>query len=387
MGYCFDSVQVVDITRQVADGTCPGPTCELTSSTPKSDCKLSPLPLNSTNFFSMDPFHAKVVAAAAGSSITALTMTPFDVVKTRLQTQPIEAKRLFPARSTKPVCQPGATACVRQMSSLARNLAHEQLACVCVWDQGVIRTERVNGFTDAVRHVWKAEGMRGLWKGAGTTLVIGVPASTTYMLTYDHLLNVVLPPLLPSTAVPLTAGIIARGSIVSLLSPLELIRTNLQSTPSGNSPNTLRSVLTSVRSLAQERGFRSLWRGLGPTLWRDVPFSGIYWATYETLKKQFARHNQEGAWVAFMSGATSGVTAALFTSPFDVLKTRQQALIMAPTAPARISASLPFLLHIVRTEGANALFAGILPRVAKIAPACGIMIACFEGFGKLLTQH
>jgi solute carrier family 25 protein 39/40 len=26
----------------------------------------------------------------------------------------------------------------------------------------------------------------------------------------------------------------------------------------------------------------------------------------------------------------------------------------------------------------SALFAGILPRTAKIAPACGIMISCFE---------
>jgi solute carrier family 25, member 39/40 len=41
---------------------------------------------------------------------------------------------------------------------------------VCVWDHGVFRTERVNGFFDAVKHVWRAEGIPGLWKGAGTTL-------------------------------------------------------------------------------------------------------------------------------------------------------------------------------------------------------------------------
>ena len=67
---------------------------------------------------------------------------------------------------------------------------------------------------------------------------------------------------------------------------------------------------------------RSLWRGLGPTLWRDVPFSGIYWAGYEGWKKVFKRHGMSGAWVAFLSGAVSGTSAALITSPFDVLKTR-----------------------------------------------------------------
>jgi solute carrier family 25 protein 39/40 len=54
------------------------------------------------------------------------------------------------------------------MSSLARSFTAEEV--VCVYDHGVLRKERVNGFLDAVRHVVRAEGIRGLWKGAGTSL-------------------------------------------------------------------------------------------------------------------------------------------------------------------------------------------------------------------------
>lgn len=202
------------------------------------------------------------------------------------------------------------------------------------------------------------------------------------MLTYDHLLRVVLPPLVPyESLVPLTAGILARTSISSMLSPLELIRTNLQSTPkSPANPHTLRSVLTSVQRLVRNQGMLSLWRGLGPTLWRDVPFSGIYWASYESWKKYFEQRGRSGAWFAFISGAVSGTSAALITSPFDVLKTRRQALVMSSTAGSirASTGTFPLLAKIVRTEGMSALFAGILPRTAKIAPACGIMISCFE---------
>lgn len=199
------------------------------------------------------------------------------------------------------------------------------------------------------------------------------------MITYDYLLNVALPPLIPSPfLVPLTAGIVARTTITSIASPLELIRTNLQSTPlSPNKPNTLSSVLTSVRALVRDNGARSLWRGLGPTLWRDVPFSGIYWASYESCKQLFARKGYSGTWVAFISGAFSGTASALLTSPFDVLKTRRQALLMSPSY-TRTTSTASLLLRISRTEGLSALFTGILPRIAKIAPACGIMIACFE---------
>ncbi|KAF8585551.1 mitochondrial carrier [Ramaria rubella] len=333
----------------------------------------------------MDPLSAKTVAAASGATLTALTMTPFDVVKTRLQTQP--PPPLFPKPPSQSCCLPSHTHCVRNMSSLARAIHPEEL--VCVWDHGTLRTERVSGFADAVQKVWRAEGIRGLWKGAGTTLFIGVPASTCYMLTYDHLVHALIPPISPSpAATPLISGILARTFITSIASPLELLRTNLQSTPpSPNNPHTLLSVVSDIRTLVHSQGVLSLWRGLGPTLWRDVPFSGLYWAGYETCKSMFEVRGHRGTQVAFASGSISGITAALLTSPFDVLKTRRQALLMASTTSrSNYVSSLSVLAQIVRAEGVSALFAGLTPRVAKIAPACGIMIACYEGIGSVLMK-
>lgn len=56
------------------------------------------------------------------------------------------------------------------MSSFAARPVESEV--VCVWEEGVMRPQRVNGFADAARHVWKAEGVRGLWKGAGTSLCV-----------------------------------------------------------------------------------------------------------------------------------------------------------------------------------------------------------------------
>merc|ERR550517_2436731 len=81
----------------------------------------------------------------------------------------------------------------------------------------------------------------------------------------------------------------------------------------------------------QTSGFFSLWKGLGPTLWRDVPFSGIYWMFYDylsntrpdsdSLSKQFM-------W-SFSSGASAGAIAGTLVTPFDVAKTRRQMIIFA----------------------------------------------------------
>lgn len=54
------------------------------------------------------------------------------------------------------------------MSSLALRSVSSEV--VCIWEAGLWKTERVNGAFDAFRHVWKAEGVAGLWKGVGTSL-------------------------------------------------------------------------------------------------------------------------------------------------------------------------------------------------------------------------
>ena len=98
-------------------------------------------------------------------------VTPFDVVKTRLQTQPPKPKshQLFARPPQNTCCQPNNIPCVRGMSSLAIS-AFNRSEVVCVWDHGVLRQERVHGFYDAIKHVVRVEGLKGLWKGAGTTM-------------------------------------------------------------------------------------------------------------------------------------------------------------------------------------------------------------------------
>lgn len=70
-----------------------------------------------------------------------------------------------------------------------------------------------------------------------------------------------------------------------------------------------------LRSVIQHEGYRGLWRGLGSTLCRDVPFSGIYWTSYESLKKWYGIQTTPGFMFSFAAGAASGcVSTAFFVS-------------------------------------------------------------------------
>ena len=145
----------------------------------------------------------------------------------------------------------------------------------------------------------------------------------------------------------------------------------------------------------------TLWRGLAPTLWRDIPFSMAYWPLLEGAKRAIARAQREpdapGATAAraFGAGAGAGAVAALATTPFDVIKTRRQvqlytaagdacaagALRLRGAAAARGGAASTWatLREVVASEGPSGLLVGATARVLKVAPACAIMIASYEG--------
>ena len=97
--------------------------------------------------------------------------------------------------------------------------------------------------------------------------------------------------------VPAIAGGIARIASVVVTSPLELIRTKKMSAKLSYA-----DLLGTLRTSIAADGVRILWRGLVPTVWRDLPFSGellvslvrrmtvlflalvFYWTVYERLK-------------------------------------------------------------------------------------------------------
>ena len=284
------------------------------------------------------------------------------------------------------------------------------------------------GTADAVRKLIRYEGLGSLWRGLSPQLLLSIPSTVVYFGAYDKLKMSLSsltahPTASPATTKltsnvsllsPLIAGTSARAITTVLVSPIELIRTRTQSL----------SHSASMWSIAADEirkgGVRSLWRGANPTLWRDVPFSAFYWTSYEWTKVRLLRSGMhrvsavrrrggdvDGAyqrmlmWTSFVAGASSGMIAAVFTHPFDLVKTRRQiemynlstsahdaSATAAPNSHTAASTAagtgkgraetFAVLRLIVAEEGWRGLFTGLLARMSKIAPACAIMISTYE---------
>ncbi|XP_076869039.1 mitochondrial glutathione transporter SLC25A40 [Brachyhypopomus gauderio] len=308
----------------------------------------------------------QMIASCSGAILTSLFVTPLDVVKIRLQAQ----KTPFPKGKCFVYC-------------------NGLMDHICVCENGNAKAwykprGHFNGTLDAFIKIVRTEGMKSLWSGLPPTLVMAVPATVIYFTCYDQL-SAALRLRMGDQAdeVPLLAGSLARMGSATLISPLELIRTKLQS-----ERQSYRELSAIIRSSVHADGWLTLWRGLGPTLLRDVPFSALYWFNYEKAKAWLCQSSgsREATFsITFIAGALSGSIAAVVTLPFDVVKTRRQVELgelQAQNLTAQASSSTYTVMRRIVTEnGAKGLFAGFMPRLIKVAPACAIMISTYE-FGK-----
>nr|XP_055067040.1 probable mitochondrial glutathione transporter SLC25A40 isoform X2 [Misgurnus anguillicaudatus] len=314
------------------------------------------------------PFQ-QMVASCSGAIITSLFVTPLDVVKIRLQAQ----RNPFPKGR-----------CFVYCNGLMDHI------CVCENGNGKAwyrAPGHFNGTLDAFIKIVRREGIRSLWSGLPPTLIMAVPATVIYFTCYDQLFAAFKVRMGDKADMaPLLAGAIARVGSVTVISPLELIRTKLQS-----EKLSYRQLSDVIRSAVHSEGWRSLWRGWGPMLLRDVPFSAMYWYNYEKGKSWLCAYYSSNPTFAitFTAGAVSGSIAAIITLPFDVVKTRRQVELgemEAMKLSTQVSSSTYNVMkRIVAENGISGLFAGFMPRLIKVAPACAIMISTYE-FGKALFR-
>ncbi|XP_053408230.1 probable mitochondrial glutathione transporter SLC25A40 isoform X2 [Mercenaria mercenaria] len=244
------------------------------------------------------------------------------------------------------------------------------------------RPGNFNGMFDALYRIGRNEGITSLWSGLPPTLVMAVPATVVYFTSYDqiktalsHSYNIPV----HTWWIPVVSGSSARVFAATVISPLELIRTKMQS-----EQLTYRQVREAVRTTIQQDGSLSLWRGLAPTLLRDVPFSALYWLSYEMMKAKVMKDGQSTklSFVeSFVSGACAGTLAGIVTLPFDVIKTHRQielGEVVFAKEKKEVSSTWKLIQNLYRQQGIKALFTGLAPRVMKVAPACAIMISTYE---------
>jgi len=233
---------------------------------------------------------------------------------------------------------------------------------------------------DCVRKVYQNEGLRGFYRGLGPQL-IGVAPEKAIKLTMNDLVRGYATD--PETGRikfqwELVAGGVAGASQVVFTNPLEIVKIRLQvqgelAKSQGAPP---RGALHIIRSL----GLVGLYRGASACLLRDIPFSAIYFPSYNHFKKDLFKEGYNGKkltfWETLASAAMAGMPAAYFTTPADVIKTRLQ--VEARKGQSTYNGLVDAGVKIFREEGGRALFKGGIARVLRSSPQFGFTLVAYE---------
>ncbi|TKY56798.1 Mitochondrial substrate carrier family protein B [Spatholobus suberectus] len=147
------------------------------------------------------------------------------------------------------------------------------------------------GIWHALHTISKEEGIFGLYKGLGTTLLTVGPSIAISFTVYESLRSFWQSHRSDDSTVVVS---LACGSLSGIASstatfPLDLVRRRKQLEGAGGRARVYSTGLYGMfRHIIRTEGLRGLYRGILPEYYKVVPGVGICFMTYETLKKLLA---------------------------------------------------------------------------------------------------
>ena len=240
-----------------------------------------------------------------------------------------------------------------------------------------MQAERLRGARGMMRvanDVMRTSGARGLWSGVSASMVRTGLGAGMYFCLLERVTKELATTLGRADAGPVerslmtfSAGASARTVAAVLLNPITVVKTRMEY--AGASGGATKGLVATLASVSKREGAAGLFSGLGSTIARDAPFSGlnllIFTQTRSMMKEVARLQNREiDAVDTFIAGALAGAGATFLTHPPDVIRTRVQLgrmmALQGSGKPPAVS-----LMKIVSEEGVRALWIGSLPRVAR----------------------
>lgn len=247
-------------------------------------------------------------------------------------------------------------------------------------------------------HMARTEGLAGMFKGNGANCARIVPNSAVKFLTYEHFSREISDYYRERTGngamtpfLRLVAGAGAGIFAMSATYPLDMVRGRL--TVQEGNKGQYRGILHAARVITTEEGPLALYKGWLPSVIGVIPYVGLNFAVYETLKasllQQYSlRDERDLSVVARLGcGAIAGTFGQTVAYPFDVARRRLQVsgwkgakgLHAAAHGEAiAYTGMVDCFVRTVREEGIQALFKGLGPNYVKVVPSIAIAFVSYE---------
>ncbi|OZJ01978.1 hypothetical protein BZG36_04897 [Bifiguratus adelaidae] len=272
------------------------------------------------------------IAGAGAGCVTSIITCPLDVVKTRLQNQ---GRDLHP---------------------------------------GVVR---YRGTLGTLSRIWREEGIRGLYRGLGPTIMGYLPTWAIYFTAYDYCKEALAARLDrhgTDWVVHILAAMTAGATSTTLTNPLWVIKTRFM-TQNQSTAYHYRNTAHAIATIARTEGIAGFYKGLGPSL-IGVSHVAVQFPLYEKLKVWLTPEGQPAnTAIILCSSSTSKMAASIATYPHEVIRTRLQ---NQTIKPHKYQGILHGIKVIYEEEGFRAFYKGMGTNLLRTVPASALTILTYE---------
>lgn len=198
------------------------------------------------------------------------------------------------------------------------------------------------------------------------------------------------------TVAAFIAGGVAGAVSRTVVSPLERLKIIFQIQSTNNNQYKM-SVGKALKKMWVEEGWRGMMRGNGTNCIRIVPYSAVQFGSYNFYKRHIFESTPGAdlsASMRLVCGGLAGITSVSFTYPLDIVRTRLSIqgadfdAIKAEHGGKKMPGMWSTLRTMVATEGGYpALYRGIVPTVAGVAPYVGLNFMVYEYVRQYLTPE
>jgi len=248
----------------------------------------------------------------------------------------------------------------------------------------------VPGFTTIITNIVKSDGITSVYKGVdaaiGRQMVYGTARIGLHRTFSDKLVEY-------NDGKPInffvkTLSGMASGSVaVCIGTPFDIALVRLQSDSMApvNERRNYKNVFDALIRTTKEEGFGALYKGLAPNILRGMSMNVGMLACYDQAKESVAKllndpmENGPALPTKLGSAAVAGFTAALFSLPFDVVKSRLMAQkINIETGKMPYAGIGDCAVQIFKKEGPKGFFAGFSAYYSRCAPHAMIILLSIE---------
>ncbi|XP_077986670.1 calcium-binding mitochondrial carrier protein SCaMC-2-like [Glandiceps talaboti] len=234
------------------------------------------------------------------------------------------------------------------------------------------------GIITGFRHMLQEGGVKSLWRGNGINVVKIAPETAIKFMAYEQMKRIFHT---PGTELKMherfVSGSLAGAIAQSTIYPMEVLKTRLALRKTGQ----YSGIGDCARKILKTEGLLSFYRGYIPNILGILPYAGIDLAVYETLKIRWIHdhpsQSDPGVLVLLLCGTASSTCGQIASYPLALVRTRLQAQISNATM-------LGLFKTILKEEGIQGLYRGIMPNFMKVAPAVSISYVVYEHVRKSL---